>query len=284
MELVQLCQRGEWGKFPERLWYERKLDGTRCKAHKENGRIRLINRRGYGYTEQFPEIVEALKQIPYDFIIDGEICSDNFTSLAGRAHLQDPFKIRLRAKLKPCDFFVFDVLKLDGRELHREPLRARKQALKEFPASPRIILLMPEPLPILLTLVEAKEIEGVVGKDPEAPYEFRRSPTWVKFRKRTTDDLVVIGYEDSDKPTRPFRSLIMRRGGKEVQASSGLSEADLKRLDRIFAGEPKRKVGTKWYFDNPRFIVEVEFYGGSEIAWRFPVVKRLRLDKEKAEV
>lgn len=281
MEQVQLCQRGEWGKFPENREYERKLDGTRCKAVKENGRVRLINRRGYGYTEQFPEIVAELEKIPFDFIIDGEICGENFTALAGRAHLQNPFKIRLRAKLKPCDIYVFDILKLDGREeLWREPLRVRKQALKEFPASPRVKLLMPEPLPLLLQLVEAKEIEGVVGKDPEAPYEFRRSSTWLKFRQRTRDDLVIIGYEDSDKPTRPFRSLIMRRGGKEVQASSGLSEADLQRLIRIFANEPKRKVGTKWYFDKPHFIVEVEFYGGSEIAWRFPVVKRLRFDKE----
>lgn len=96
--------------------------------------------------------------------------------------------------------------------------------------------------------------------------------------------MVVIGYEDTDKPTRPFRSLIFRRGGREVQASSGLSEDDLKRLDEIFEREPKHKVGTKWYFDNPRLVVEVEFFGGSEIPWRFPVVKRLRLDKEKAEV
>jgi len=59
-----------------------------------------------------------------------------------------------------------------------------------------------------------------------------------------------------------------------------LSEADLQRLIRIFADEPKRKVGTKWYFDNPRLIVEVRFYSQSEIPWRFPVVLRLRFDKE----
>lgn len=280
MELVQLCQRGEWGSYPPNRWWERKLDGTRCKAEKENGEVSLTNRKGNSYTEQFPEIVEPLKQIPFDFKIDGEICGENFTALAGRTHLQDLFKIKLMAKLKPCDLFVFDILKLDGRELAQEPLRVRKQALLKIPESPLIKLVMPEPLDLLIKLVEAKEIEGLVGKDPEAPYEFRRAPSWIKLRPPTIEDLVVIGYEDSDKPTRPFRSLIFVWKGKEVQASSGLSEMDLQRLNEIFANAPKRKVGTKWYFDKPQLIVEVRFYGGSEIPWRFPVVKRLRFDKD----
>lgn len=293
MELVQLCQRGEWGSYPPNRWWERKLDGTRCKAEKENGRVSLINRRGNSYTEQFPELVADLERYPTDFILDGEICSENFTVLAGRTHLQDAFKISLLARLKPCDFFAFDILKLDGRELTVLPLRERKEMLKSLiestyrkplqealTGSEHIKLLMPEPLPDLLKLVEAKEIEGVVGKNPNAPYEFKRTATWIKFRKQTAEDLPIIGYEDTDKLTRPFRSLILKRGSKEVQASSGLSDHDLKLLDEIFAGEPKHRIGTKWYFDNPPHLyAEVEFFGGSEIGYRFPRVKRLRLDK-----
>lgn len=281
MELVQLCQRGEWGHFPEGLWYERKLDGTRCLVRKENGVVKLINRRGNSYTKQFPEIVATLASPAYpDLILDGEICSTNFTALAGRTHLQDPLKISLLSKLKPCNLFVFDILKLDGREVAEDALTERKKVLKTLPL-PRtqIKLIMPEPLPDLLKLVEAKEIEGVVGKDPEAPYEFKRTATWIKLRPPTVEDLLIIGYEDSDKPHRPFRSLILKFGDKEVQASSGLSDYDLKLLIRIFAGEPKRNVGTKWYFENPRFTAEVEFFEGLDIKYRFPRVKRLRLDK-----
>jgi ATP-dependent DNA ligase len=103
----------------------------------------------------------------------------------------------------------------------------------------------------------------------------------VKFRKEDCLDLPIIGYEDTDKPTRPFRSLILLKDGKEVQASSGLSEADLRMLDEVFKGKPQRQVGTKRYFDEPVGIAEVKFYGRSpDIPYRFPRVERFRFDKK----
>jgi len=281
----QVCERGEWGKFPEGRLYERKLDGTRALAVKLGDMVKLINRRGFEYTEQFPEIVADMRTYPHHaLILDGEICDRDFSTLAGRTHLQDRFKTEMRAKLHPCTLWVFDVLQVGVSKVADQPLSARKQALEELGERGQVKILRPEPLETLLAEVEAKRIEGVIAKDPSSRYEFRRSTAWLKFRREEAEDLLIIGYEDTDKPTRPFRSLIFRRGEREVQASSGLSEDDLRMLDEVFAKEPKRRVGTKWYFDNPRFVAEVKFFGGSEIPYRFPSVVRLKLENPFKEV
>jgi len=279
----QLCEKGVWGNFPEDRLYERKLDGTRALAVKLGDKVKLVNRRGFEYTEQFPEIVASLLAYPHHaLILDGEICDRDFSTLAGRTHLQDRFKIEMRAKLHPCTFWVFDVLQVGVSKLSDQPLYARKQILEGLGERGQVKILKPEPLEVLLKEVEAKRIEGVIAKDPSSPYEFKRSTAWLKFRREDAEDLLIIGYEDTEKLTRPFRSLIFRRGDREVQASSGLSEADLRMLGEVFEQEPKYCVGTKWYFEKPRFTAEVKFFGGSEIPYRFPRVVRLKLENPQA--
>lgn len=279
-EVAMLCKKGEWGRFPEGYVYEPKLDGTRCVAVKRGSQVKLINRRGDDYTERFPELVAEISQLEGDLTLDGEITSRDFSTLAGRAHLQDTFRIELLSKLQPCDYCVFDLLEVDGKDLTSLPLRQRKLQLRlRVSDNERLHLVLPQPLDVLLREVEAKRIEGVVAKHPESPYEFRRSPYWIKFRKEENEDLPIIGYEDTDKPHRPYRSLILRRGEREVQASSGLSEADLRLTAEMFKGKVVRRVGTKNYFAEPVGYAEVRFYGGSGIPVRFPRVVRLRFDK-----
>lgn len=278
---VMLCEKGEFGRFPD-WFYEQKFDGARAVAGKVGDRVKLVSRHKTDFTNSFPEIVADLKSYSHDFILDGELVCKDYSTLAGRTHLEDRFKIEMRSKVEPATYYVFDVIMLDGARLDRFPLVDRKKILYGMGERGRVKIVRPEPLEALLERVERKEIEGVVAKNPNSFYEFRRSPAWVKFRKEQVEDLLVIGYEDSDKkPTRPYRSLILKRGDKEVQASSGLSEADLELTSKLFANEPKRKVGTKWYFEKPHFVAEIGFFGGSEIPYRFPKVVKLKLENSQ---
>jgi ATP-dependent DNA ligase len=285
-----LCERGEWSdvrKMPAG-WSdrrdERKLDGSRTRAKKRGQEVRLFNRRNADKSEQFPEIVEYLKTIPHDFDLDGEMMSKDFSTLAQREHTTNRTKIRLLAKFSPCKLAVFDILELDGAVIGASSYDDRKKILYEtfHPFENGFLeLVMPMPLETLVEMVEKHEIEGVVSKNSASSYQFRRSHDWIKFRPDNVEDLPIIGYEDTDKPHRPFRSLILTRNGKEVQASSGLSEADLRRLDEIFKGKPTRQVGTKRYFEKPIGVAEIKFYGNSpDIPYRFPRVERFREDKE----
>jgi ATP-dependent DNA ligase len=282
METVMLCDKGVWGEFPAGWLYEKKLDGARALVAKYGNEVKIVGRKRTDYTPKFPEIVADLKTYPNELVIlDGEIVGKDYSTLAGRTHLEDKFTIELRSKVEPCDFYAFDILAFDDiSEIYDLPLSARKEILYKLGERGHIKIVRPQPLGELLTLVEAGRIEGIVAKDPHSPYQLRRSPAWVKFRKEQVEDLQVIGYEDTDKPTRPYRSLILARGGREVQASSGLSEADLELTSQLFAKEPKHQVGTKWYFDSPHIIAEIGFYGGTEgIPYRFPKVVKLKLEK-----
>jgi ATP-dependent DNA ligase len=286
-ELVMLCQRGVWGQFPQGYFYETKLDGTRCLAGKKGNDVRLKSRHNTDYTSKFPEIVADLLSIPYDFVLDGEIVGKSYLSLAGRTHLTDTFKIQVRANTEPCDLYAFDIIFIEGKDIDAlykgnltlRPLRERKEILYRIGEHGHLKIVKPEPLETLLEKEARGEIEGLVAKEPESIYEFRRSEKWPKFRKEPPADMLIIGYEDSDKPRRPYRSLILRWNGREVQASSGLSEADLRLTSELFAKEPKHKVGTKWYFENPHYWAEIAFYRGKEIGYRFPRVVKLKLEK-----
>ncbi|MEM4972898.1 MAG: hypothetical protein QXR87_04200, partial [Candidatus Hadarchaeales archaeon] len=149
---------------------------------------------------------------------------------------------------------------------------------------PGILLLSPSPLQPLVEAAEVGKIEGLVAKRKDSPYEFRRSPYWVKFRPREGTDYPIIGYETSDKPDRPFRSLILQGKEGEFQAASGLSREDLQALWEAFQGkEIVRTVRTggreKRYFASPIGEAEIVMTSAPDIPVRFPRVVRWKLDR-----
>src|SRR5215472_4634805 len=68
-----LLLRGE--TLPEgRQWlYEIKLDGYRILAVKTGGKARLLTRNNKDYTGHYPAIAAALKAMPDETVIDGEV-------------------------------------------------------------------------------------------------------------------------------------------------------------------------------------------------------------------
>lgn len=279
-ERVMLCQRREWGEFPQGWLYEPKLDGARCLALKAGGQVRLLSRHGTEFTGKFPEVVSSLATIPHDLTLDGEVACASHLQTAGRTHLESEWEIRWRAEHEPATYHAFDILFLDGEWLLGLPLRERKGLLRRtVPDGGRVRVVEPQPLETLVQMAERGEIEGLVAKHPDSPYEFRRSPHWLKFRPERTLELPIVGWEDTDKPDRPFRSLIVRLpDGREGQVSSGLSDAELALTDRIFRGVPSRAVGARHYFvGDPGFTAEVKFYSTPEEPFRFPRVVSLKL-------
>jgi ATP-dependent DNA ligase len=277
--MFMLCSPGKWGEFnfPQDWIAEVKYDGTRILAEKEKNRVKMTNRRGFEKSDVFPEITEELEKIPYDFILDGEIISSDFLSLAERDHLIDPFRIRILSKTNPCKYVVFDILKFQGEGLTSKPLEERKKVLEKF-SGERIVVAERKAISELILLAEKREIEGFVVKDPKSRYEPKRSGAWIKFRKSETEDLPVLGYEESDKPERPIKSLICRYKGKEVRVSSGLDTEEMETIKKVFQLAPHYREGRKLYLRNPSIHAEVSFFKDPS-GYRFPKLHRLRADK-----
>jgi ATP-dependent DNA ligase len=105
------------------LW-ELKLDGYRAMAVKSAGKVRLYSRNSKPFDKKFAYIAEALRELPDDTTVDGEIVAldddgrpsfnllQNFVSEAGRIR-----------------YFVFDLLCHKGRDLTSLPLIERRKAL-----------------------------------------------------------------------------------------------------------------------------------------------------------
>ncbi|GIE81545.1 hypothetical protein Aph02nite_74950 [Actinoplanes philippinensis] len=96
--------------------------------------------------------------------------------------------------------YFFDLLHLDGVDLLDEPGRVRWAALAEIvPAAAtvgRSIAETEEEAAAAFAEALAAGQEGVVIKDPEAPYDVgRRGSAWVKVKPRHTLDLVVLAAE-----------------------------------------------------------------------------------------
>ena len=286
--IVMLCERGEWGSFPQgpNTIYEVKFDGIRILASKQGQAVKLVGRSSEDYTDKFPEVVEDLQGYPHDLILDGELCSadGDFRSIAGRVHLRDRFRIELNARANPAVYYAFDLLKLDETHLVKRPLRERKLALERLGEKAHVRIVRPQPLDELIKRVEAREIEGIVAKELDSIYELRRSPSWVKFRPAEGFDLPIIGYEESDKPDRPFRSLILLWEGRELQAGSGLSDDDLRcafeKFSEARVARTVRGAGRdKRYFKAPVGEAEVVFTSTPNLPVRFPRVLRLKFDR-----
>jgi len=285
--IVMLCERGTWGQFPQGSnWiYEPKLDGIRILANKGDT-IKMIGRSGEDYTTKFPEVVEDLRKIALRFIPDGELCpvSGDFRSIAGRVHLKDSFKISLNAKANPAVYCIFDNIGTDGQLITSLPLHKRKRTLEAIEETEHIKIVRPQPLDVLIKLVEEQKIEGIVAKRIDSPYELRRSPNWIKFRPAESFDLPIIGYEESDKPDRPFRSLILIWKGRELQASSGLTKDDLHYAFEKFSAakivKTTKEAGrNKNHFESPVGEAEIMFTSTPNLPVRFPRVIKLKLDR-----
>ena len=87
--------------FSDKEWiFERKFDGIRCIARKENNRVTLYSRNRKKLNERFPEIVDAVKKQKGNFILDGEIVAfDNkvtsFEKLQPRIQKKNPSEKQL---------------------------------------------------------------------------------------------------------------------------------------------------------------------------------------------
>jgi bifunctional non-homologous end joining protein LigD len=53
--------------------FELKYDGFRCLALKHGDSGRLLSRNGNDMIDRFPEVAEALRGLPADVVLDGEL-------------------------------------------------------------------------------------------------------------------------------------------------------------------------------------------------------------------
>ncbi|RUY29286.1 ATP-dependent DNA ligase, partial [Mesorhizobium sp. M7A.F.Ca.US.001.04.2.1] len=117
---------------PGKDWlHEVKFDGYRMQAQIAGTDVRLLTRTGLDWTKKFGgEIVAELAGLKCsDAILDGEVVVLADSGVSSFALLQQDLSAK---RTNRFIYYVFDLMRLDGRDLRREPLVERKQALQEL--------------------------------------------------------------------------------------------------------------------------------------------------------
>jgi bifunctional non-homologous end joining protein LigD len=161
--------------------FEIKWDGFRCLAFIEDGRCRLVSRKGNEF-KSFPALNIALpKECKTErAVLDGEIvCLDD----GGVAQFTDLLFRRGEPR-----FYAFDLLSLNGEDLRYLPLTDRKHRLRGVVPQPGERLLYCDHIEgagqELFELVCKRDLEGIVAKRQYDPYLLDGSAAWLKIRNR----------------------------------------------------------------------------------------------------
>ncbi|MEW2218444.1 non-homologous end-joining DNA ligase [Streptomyces sp. NPDC006990] len=291
--------------FPAGRWiFERKLDGVRMLAVREHGRERLLSRTGRRMAETWPEIADALAaQSCSDFTVDGEIVAlvrgrTDFARLQQRMQLSTAR--RARASGVAVTYYVFDLLRLDGTDLTRLPLRTRKSLLRrtlEFGGPLRFTTHRNEGGGRLLEEACARGWEGLIAKRADGRYLPRRSPDWLKLKCTGGQEFVVGGFTEPAGTREGFGALLLghyengalRYAGK---AGTGYDRGTLlslrRALDRLAAerspfADPVRERGVHWV--QPRLVAQIGFTEWTRDGMlRHPRFLGLRDDKDPGDV
>jgi bifunctional non-homologous end joining protein LigD len=104
--------------------YEIKLDGYRAIAVKSGSTVNLHSHRKKSFNSQYPYLVDALRALPDDTVVDGEVVA---LDDAGRPqfHLLQQF----RNQAPRIRYFIFDLLVFKSRDLTGLPLTERLKLL-----------------------------------------------------------------------------------------------------------------------------------------------------------
>ena len=101
--------------FVDLEWvWEVKYGGHRALAFREGRTARIISRRGTDLSRAFPEMIEALRALNCDVIIDGELTAagadgkPDFHALRPRAKMSSSQSIRSAVSAHPATLYVFD--------------------------------------------------------------------------------------------------------------------------------------------------------------------------------
>ncbi|HEY8902141.1 MAG TPA: non-homologous end-joining DNA ligase, partial [Chthoniobacterales bacterium] len=151
-------------------------------------------------------VQEALEEFGLrDAILDGEIVA---LDREGRSSFQLLQAYEIGEERPPIFYYLFDAMRLDGRDLRQRPVVERKEALAAALENAPPILrysgsLGSDPAQ-LMKEVRRIGLEGLIGKKADSKYESgRRSGAWVKIKFLHEQEFVIGGYT---KPagSRPY--------------------------------------------------------------------------------
>jgi DNA ligase D-like protein (predicted ligase) len=238
-------------RFTDPEWiFERKFDGIRLLAYKDDSNVRLYSRNRL--PQHMPAVAEAIARLPNNqLVLDGEI-----TWRSG--------KVR---------YHIFDVMWIDGRDVTSLPLLERRVLLAAMQLKPPLETadLVEDESP--WERAQREGWEGVIAKRRDSVYEQRRSKQWLKMKCELKHEFIVGGFTDPQGKRVGLGALLVGHyenddfcfAGKIGTGFDTKLLIDLRaRLDRIEIDKPPFTKATglprlRAHWVKPEIAVEVGF-------------------------
>ncbi|WP_173922729.1 ATP-dependent DNA ligase [Agromyces sp. Marseille-P2726] len=313
LERPMLATSGTLGLVRGDEWaLEWKWDGIRVLARVDDGRVRLLSRRGNDVTATYPELAALPRVLRGDALVDGEIVAldetgrPSFERMQQRMNLTRPREIERVAASVPVRLLLFDVLEIAGSSVMQLPYRRRRELLGRL-VRPRRGLPIEVPSAASGTPEEAYEesrrlgLEGLVAKRLDSVYRPGvRTDDWLKLKLSHTQEVGIGGYRrGTGTRTGRIRSLLVGIPGpdgleyagrvgsglREVESERLLSALDARRRDTSpFIEVPAPDVADAVWVE-PELVGEIEFgeWTRTGVA-RHPRWRGLRPDKSPGDV
>lgn len=194
----------------EQIWVEVKFDGMRVTGHKKGKETRIWSEGGERLDDNLPTLKAELAKIKADsFILDAEVVPfDKEGNPMGR---RAAMKAMGKGKVDDTRWIahVFDLLYLNGKDLHKKPYQERRKLLRglelhrgDVPKHFTVHWL--ENIPREATTPKAvikavnevsamKGSEGAMLKLSGSDYPItKRTPSWAKYKKAFDIDVMIV--------------------------------------------------------------------------------------------
>lgn len=272
--------------------FEIKWDGYRAVAEIHADEVRLYSRNQVSFLEDFPPVVEDLKRIGAEMVLDGEIVAVDSNGRARMRLLRD----YLRSRQGRLVYYVFDLLYLDGRDLTGLPLARRRAILKQIlPDLPHLRIsdgIEEQGEALFASVIEAG-VEGIIAKDLNSPYlQGGRGTTWRKVKARAKQDFVIGGFTEARGEAMAFGALLVGvYDDKDLvfagRVGTGFDEKERARIKAAltplvqakcpFREAPQTDTPPAWV--SPQIVCSVHFTEWTEDGYlREPVYESIRSD------
>ena len=280
---------------------QEKLDGTHIVVIK-NGSLAMMSRSWKNdFAPMYPEIAAELMELPYNTVLDAELVfyrKDNGNPEFVTALATPETKANYNVKL-----MLFDVLKITGNSAEVLDLEGRLISMNDYliGKSWKHIALIPTVYSGFNDFYKrtiANGGEGIMLKKLDSKYvEGTRTSKWLKVKRVTTDDCVVLGLATGlNKYADLFGALVVGQfidGKMQVVARvSGMTDAIRNELNTQIRALPCDTSGTFWKGEDkdvfhkiaPCVTVEVEYMERTDSGkMRHPRFVRVRDDKPWTE-
>ena len=306
---------------------EGKYDGFRLQVHKDGERVELYSRKLERVTNAFPEVVEGARKLaPKHLIFEGEalaysVKEKRYYSFQTTIQRKRKHGVAQMAEELPLHLFAFDLMYADGVDWTVQPYDARREALEKLVAGSDAIEV--SSIKVIKTASElenffshclAAGLEGIIAKDPSAPYTAgARDWAWIKLKKSygalaDTLDVVIVGYYRGEgaRTGFGFGGLLVAVRNEEsgnlqtiARVGSGFTEDEMVELEKMLSAVKRKNKPSELesniepdFWVEPKYVCTVSsdeislspqhtagLANGKGYALRFPRLVQMREDK-----